>query len=80
VDDKQFHQHMADLYAQQGRTAPAPRPSGVDPQEWKNRHLVSAKLSAPLYADFMAFCRQHNFSVNTGIKAILSHHFTKANG
>lgn len=74
VDDQQYHQQMATLYAQQ-RLKPEPRPDDVDVQSWKNRHLISAKLSAPLYADLMAFCRQHGFSVNTAIRAILSAHF-----
>lgn len=75
VDDQQFHADMAAMYAQQRQ----PRPSDIDVQAWKNRHLISAKLSAPLYADLMAFCRQRNFSINTGIKAILSSYFGKPN-
>jgi hypothetical protein len=80
MDDSEFHRQMADLYAQQGRTPAASRPEGITVQEWKNRHLVSAKLSANLYAELVAFCRRNNFSINTGLKAILSHHFNKTNG
>ena len=74
ASDDDFHAQMADLYAKQ-RLKPEPRPEGVNPEEWKNRHLVSAKVSGQAYADLMAYCRQHGYSVNTAIKQILSSYF-----
>jgi len=42
---------------------------------WKNRYLISAKLNEALYADFFVWCKQHGYSINTGIKQILSEKF-----
>jgi len=79
VEDNDYHNLMADLYKEQLKRSPrTPRPEGVGESEWKNRHLISAKLPEGLYADLMAFCRAHGFSVNTGLKVILTKHFNNA--
>jgi hypothetical protein len=74
VDETQFHQFMAESYAQQ-RTPREPRPNGVDREDWKNRYRISAKLQPDLYADLMALCRQNDWSINTAINHLLSQQF-----
>ena len=74
MDDKDYHELMADLYKQQ-REPKGARPQNVGEIEWKNRHLISAKLNEALYADLMAFCRSKGYSVNSAIKEILTKHF-----
>ena len=78
VDELQFHQFMAESYAKQRRTPREPRPPGVEYEEWKNRHRISAKLRPDLYAELMALCRQNDWSVNTAINHLLSQHFRNA--
>jgi hypothetical protein len=72
-----FHAQMANLYAQQ-RLKPEPRPAGVEMQDWKNRHRISAKISPDAYADLMAYCRERGLSVNSALRQILSAFFNHA--
>lgn len=74
MDDKDYHELMADLYKQQREPKEA-KPDGMPDNLWKNRYLISAKLNEALYADFFVWCKQHGYSINTGIKQILSEKF-----
>jgi len=71
VEDQNYHQMMADLLKQQ----PQPRPQGVNPEDWRNRNSISAKLTSPLYAALQSYCRENGYSVNSALKQILSEKF-----
>lgn len=78
MDDAAFHEQMKDLYERQ---KPKRAPLGKDPEVWKNRYLVQAKLSAALYSDFYLFCKSRDLSISTGIKFLISTHpLIKTNG
>jgi hypothetical protein len=66
---------MAAMYAQQERLKPQPRPSDVDVQAWKNRHLISAKLTPETYPALMQFCKERDLSVNSALRLILTDYF-----
>ncbi|MFZ9288305.1 MAG: hypothetical protein ACO24E_06860 [Vulcanococcus sp.] len=78
LSEEEFHQYMSTEYRRQLKAAPEATPDGIDPQVWKNRHLVSSKLPAGIYADLMRFCRQHQMSVNTALKTILQEKFNSS--
>ena len=42
---------------------------------YKNRHLVSAKLTSEQYQKLTAFCKEHGHSYNSGLKSILDQFF-----
>ena len=73
MDEATFHQQMSELYAKQGQRAW--RPCGVNPEDWKNRHRISAKLTPDHYSQLMAFCREHGLNVNSGLRQILNTYF-----
>lgn len=75
LNEEEFHRFMSAEYSKQIRATPEPTPQGIDPKTWKNRHLVSAKLTPGIYADLMAFCRENGMSVNTALRAILQRTF-----
>jgi len=71
MDEAAFHQQMNDLYQRQKAE---PRPRGTDPEVWRNRYLVKAKLSRELYLSFQQFCKDRDLSFNRGLKFLLSTH------
>ena len=38
------------------------RPEHVAPQNWKNRHMVGAKLTQVNYKALRDFCKENNYS------------------
>ena len=42
---------------------------------YKNRHLVSAKLTREQYLKLTAYCKEHGYSYNSGLKSILDQFF-----
>ena len=51
------------------------RPPEVAAANWKNRRLVSAKLTHEQYTKLMDYCREHDYSFNSGLKSILDQFF-----
>jgi len=61
--DEAYHALMAQELARQAR------------ESHKNRHLVSAKLTAPTYAALIDYCRKRDMSINSGLRALLQDYF-----
>lgn len=84
MDEPAFHQQMSEAYAAQEWRRPSrkerDRPEGVAFQAWKNRHHVGAKLPQPLYRLLMAYCREHDLSVNRAIQQALHSFLQPSNG
>ena len=55
------------------------RPDDVDVQTWKNRHLVSSKLTPINYKAFRQFCKTNNYSYSSGINNLIATYLTNHN-
>ena len=55
------------------------RPDDVDVQTWKNRHLVSSKLTPINYKAFRKFCKTNNYSYSSGINNLIATYLTNHN-
>ena len=55
------------------------RPDNVDVQTWKNRHLVSSKLTPINYQAFRKFCKTNNYSYSSGINNLIATYLTNHN-
>lgn len=55
------------------------RPDNVDVQTWKNRHLVSSKLTPINYKAFRQFCKTNNYSYSSGINNLIATYLTNHN-
>ena len=55
------------------------RPDNVDVQTWKNRHLVSSKLTPINYKAFRQFCKANNYSYSSGINNLIATYLTNHN-
>jgi hypothetical protein len=55
------------------------RPDNVDVQTWKNRHLVSSKLTPINYKAFREFCKTNNYSYSSGINNLIATYLTNHN-
>jgi hypothetical protein len=55
------------------------RPDDVDVQTWKNRHLVSSKLTPTNYKAFKEFCKTNNYSYSSGINNLIATYLTNHN-
>ena len=56
-----------------------PRPDDVAASNWKNRFLVSSKLTPVNYKAFRAFCKANNFSYSSGINNLIATYLTNHN-
>ena len=52
------------------------RPIDVAVSNWKNRHLVSAKLTPINHRVFLAYCKEHNFNYSSGINNLIATYLT----
>ena len=52
------------------------RPIDVTVSNWKNRHLVSAKLTPINHRVFLAYCKQNNFNYSSGINNLIATYLT----
>ena len=68
----EIHQWIAEQSVKQ-RRKPEPRPQNMTENQFKNRYLISSKLPPNIYSEFLQFCRDNNYSVNSAIVAILTH-------
>ena len=55
------------------------RPDDVAASNWKNRFLVSSKLTPINYKAFRAFCKANNFSYSSGINNLIATYLTNHN-
>ena len=55
------------------------RPNDVAASNWKNRFLVSSKLTPVNYKAFRAFCKANNFSYSSGINNLIANYLTNHN-
>tara|TARA_Y100000114_G_scaffold131245_1_gene129322 strand:+ start:442 stop:645 length:204 start_codon:yes stop_codon:yes gene_type:complete len=55
------------------------RPINVASSNWKNRFLVSSKLTPVNYKAFRDFCKANNFSYSSGINNLIATYLTKHN-
>ena len=55
------------------------RPDDVKVSVWKNRHLVSSKLTPVNYKAFREFCKENNFSYSSGINNLIATYLTNHN-
>ena len=55
------------------------RPIDVAASNWKNRFLVSSKLTPVNYKAFRDFCKANNFSYSSGINNLIATYLTKHN-
>jgi len=58
---------------------PKTRPDDVKVSVWKNRHLVSSKLTPVNYKAFREFCKANNFSYSSGINNLIATYLTNYN-
>ncbi len=71
----EIHAWIRTNWERQTPVVPEACPPGIEKDDWKNRHRVSAKLRPENYRLFMAFCRDNEYSANTGINQIFSYFF-----
>lgn len=71
----EIHEWIVREWRNQCDLVPEPAPPNVSKNDWKNRRRVTAKLRPENYSDLMVFCREHDFSVNSGLNSILSFFF-----
>jgi hypothetical protein len=57
--------------AQNGRRQ---RPEGINPQDWKNRTRISAKLTPVNYSKLVRWCLTKKFNFNSGINHLITTH------
>ena len=50
------------------------RPETVNTNDWKNRHRISAKLTAVNYQDFYRYCTRNGWSFSSGANALITTH------
>jgi|TARA_Y100000289_G_scaffold4425_2_gene4069 hypothetical protein len=74
----EIHKWIADQRTKQSRAAPQRCPDGIEPKNWKNRNLVSAKLSESNFADFNAYRISHGINISETINLILTYFFHHA--
>ena len=55
------------------------RPIDVASSNWKNRFLVSSKLTPVNYKAFRDFCKENNYSYSSGINNLIATYLTKHN-
>ena len=55
------------------------RPDDVAASNWKNRFLVSSKLTPVNYKAFRAFCKANNYSYSSGINNLIANYLTNHN-
>ena len=55
------------------------RPINVASSNWKNRFLVSSKLTPVNYKAFRDFCKANNYSYSSGINNLIATYLTKHN-
>lgn len=67
----EIHQWIAEQSVKQ-RRKPEPRPENMSENQFKNRYLISSKLPPNIYSEFLQFCRDNNYSVNSAVIAILT--------
>ena len=79
MDDAEFHDTMDTEYERQKLFLLSSRPPEVTKEEWKNRALISVKLHPEFYAKLYNWCKAHNFSINTGVNAIIADYLQDSN-
>lgn len=55
---------------------PNPDPEKISPQAWKNRTLISCKLSDEMFHKFYAYCKERDLSFNSALRLIVSDFFS----
>ena len=55
------------------------RPADVRVADWKNRFLVSSKLTPVNYKVFRYFCKDNNFSYSSGINYLITNYIQENN-
>ena len=55
------------------------RPINVASSNWKNRFLVSSKLTPVNYKAFRDFCKANNYSYSSGINNLIATYLTEHN-
>ena len=55
------------------------RPIDVASSNWKNRFLVSSKLTPVNYKAFRDFCKANNYSYSSGINYLISNYLPDNN-
>ena len=55
------------------------RPIDVASGNWKNRFLVSSKLTPVNYKAFRDFCKANNYSYSSGINNLIATYLTEHN-
>jgi len=75
MDENSFHEQMAASYEKQRLSNLDKRPPDVSVTDWKNRTLVSAKLDRETFTRLLAYCKERDYSFNTGLKTILTSYF-----
>lgn len=58
---------------------PKTRPDNIDVQTWKNRHLISSKLTPVNYKKFREWCKTNNYSYSSGINNLIATYLTNHN-
>ena len=55
------------------------RPIDVAASNWKNRYLVSAKLSTENHKKFLKYCKDNNLNYSSGINNLIATYLTNHN-
>ena len=55
------------------------RPVDVVAENWKNRHMVGAKLTHINYQALRKFCKDNNYSFSSGINNLIATYLTENN-
>ena len=79
MDDAEFHDTMDTEYERQKLFLLSSRPPEVTTEEWKNRARITAKLDPETYAKLYSWCKARNFSINTGLNAIIADYLQDSN-
>ena len=51
-----------------------PNPEKITKNEWKNRYLVSGKLTPMNFQKFRNYCKKNNYNYNSGLNHLIANH------
>tara|TARA_R100000458_G_C8053260_1_gene99448 strand:+ start:51 stop:293 length:243 start_codon:yes stop_codon:yes gene_type:complete len=73
MSDSEFNENEQAKAKLQRRKAQS-RPTGINPNVWKNRTLVNGKLTETNYINFLTWCKANNYNFNSGLNYLIHTH------
>ena len=71
MNPEEIHSWVAEQVKNQRRQRNEIVPSGTDLAAWDRRYRISCRLDGESFRILQAYCKEHGFSVNSAIKALI---------